>query len=178
MPILPRLFRLIGQLSCLALMLMTALASQAQTAYRWVDKSGKVHYSDQPPPPSETKDVQRKNFKLGNVIETSGPSYEALKAAQKFPLTLYTSTNCIENCKIARDFLSRRGAAFTEKVIKTPKDAADFKKATGSEELIVPVLQAGNKTQKGFEENAWHSLLDAAGYPPGSGNPPPKPPAN
>lgn len=174
MTILPRL-RLVA---CLAVLLLIALAAQAQTAYRWVDKNGKVHYSDQPPPPSETRDVQQKRLKAGNVIETSGPSYEALKAAQKFPLTLYTSANCIANCKIARDFLARRGVAYAEKVIKTPEDAADFKKATGSEELIVPVLQAGNKTEKGFEENAWRNLLDAAGYPPGREKALPKPQSN
>ncbi|MDD5175236.1 MAG: glutaredoxin family protein [Sterolibacterium sp.] len=170
----PRLVRL----ACLALMLMMAFASQAQTAYRWVDKNGKVHYSDQPPPPAETREVQQKKLKSGNVIETGGPSFDALQAAQKFPLTLYTSANCVENCKIARDFLARRGAAYAEKVLKTLEDAEEFRKATGSQELIVPVLQAGNKSEKGFEENAWRNLLDAAGYPPGSGKTSPKPQGN
>lgn len=160
-PSLPRL----AASACLALLLFASLNATAQTTYRWVGQDGKVHYSDQPPPPAETREVQKKKLKPGSVIETSGPSYAAQKAAQKFPLTLYTSPNCIDNCKIARDFLNRRGAMFTEKVLKTIEDAAEFKQSTGINELTVPVLLAGTKAEKGFEENAWRSLLDAAGYP-------------
>jgi len=171
---LPRL----AAFACLALLLSASLGVTAQTAYRWVGKDGQVHYSDQPPPPVETKAVQQKKLKPGNVIETSGPSYAAQKAAQKFPLTLYTSANCTENCRIARDFLNRRGAVFTEKVLKTLEDAAEYKQTTGINELTVPVLLAGTKVEKGFEENAWRSLLDAAGYPQDSGIPRPRPAEN
>ncbi|MFA7268451.1 MAG: glutaredoxin family protein [Sterolibacterium sp.] len=159
----------------LAALCLATLTAQAQATYRWVDKDGKVHYADQPPPPLENKEIQKK--KLGaNVVETSGPSYATQKAAQKFPLTLYTSANCIENCKTARDFLSRRGVPFAERVLKTQEDAAEFKQATGIGQLIVPVLLAGTKTEMGFQENAWRNLLDAAGYPQDSGTPRPKPP--
>ncbi|MCX7176759.1 MAG: glutaredoxin family protein [Proteobacteria bacterium] len=156
----------------LAALCLATLAVQAQTTYRWIGQDGKVHYSDQPPPPSDTKEVQKK--KLGaNVVDTSGPSYESQVARKKSPLTLYTSANCIQNCKIARDFLKRRGVAYTEKEIKTQEDADDFRKATGIEELSVPVLQAGSKAEKGYEENAWHALLDAAGHPRGQSKAPP-----
>jgi len=150
------------------LMLMAALSAQAQTAYRWIGKDGQVHYSDQPPPAPAARQLQQKKLS-GNVIETSGPSYAAQVAAQKFPLTLYTSPNCIENCRIARDFLSKRGVVFTEKALQTLEDAAEYKQATGINELTVPVLLAGTKVEKGFEENAWRSLLDAAGYPQDGG---------
>jgi hypothetical protein len=150
------------------LILMAVLSAHAQTAYRWVGKDGQVHYSDQPPPAREAKQLQQKKLP-GNVIETSGPSYAAQLAAQKSPLILYTSPNCVENCRIARDFLSRRGAAFSEKELKTVEDVTAFKQATGSAEAIVPVLMAGTKVEKGFEENAWRNLLDSAGYPQDSG---------
>jgi glutaredoxin len=163
---------LLARSTLLAALCVATLAAQAQATYRWVGKDGKVHYSDQPPAPAEMKEVQKK--KLGaNVVETSSPSYEAQVATKKSPLTLYTSANCIQNCKIARDFLKRRGAAFAEKEIKTQEDADDFRKATGIQELSVPVLQAGNKSEKGYEENAWSALLDAAGYPRGQDKTPP-----
>ncbi|MFA7280131.1 MAG: glutaredoxin family protein [Sterolibacterium sp.] len=156
---------------CIAcLLLMAALTAHAQTAYRWIGKDGQVHYSDQPPPAQEARQLQQKKLP-GNVIETSGPSYTAQLAAQKFPLTLYTSPNCVENCRIARDFLSRRGAPFSEKELKTVEDVTAFKQATGSSEAIVPVLMAGTKVEKGFEENAWRSLLDSSGYPQDGGIP-------
>ena len=147
----------------------TPLTTQAQAPYRWVAKDGKTHYSDQPPPPSESRDVQQKKLGVGSVIETGGPSYGARQAARKMPLTLYTSDNCKENCKIARDFLNRRGAPFSEIILRTPEDAAAFKQATGIEELIVPVLQAGSKSKKGFEDQAWGNFLDASGYPRSQG---------
>ncbi|MBI5923265.1 MAG: glutaredoxin family protein [Betaproteobacteria bacterium] len=152
------------------LLLITVMSAHAQTAYRWIGKDGQVHYSDQPPPAAETRQFQQKKLP-GNVIETSGPSYSAQLAAQKSPLTLYTSPNCVENCRIARDFLNKRGAPFSEKEIKTLEDLTAFKAATGSSEAIVPVLMAGTKVEKGFEENAWRSLLDSAGYPQDDGIP-------
>jgi hypothetical protein len=55
-----------------------------------VDKSGKVHYSDQPPP-KEIKKVDQPRLK-SSTIETSGLSYEAQEAVKNFPVTLYTTT--------------------------------------------------------------------------------------
>ncbi|TRZ58274.1 MAG: glutaredoxin family protein [Rhodocyclaceae bacterium] len=165
---------LLARSAVLAALCLSTLAAQAQATYRWVGKDGKVHYSDQPPPPAEIKEVQRKKLGPANVVGTSGPGYDAQVAAKKSPLTLYTSANCIQNCKIARDFLNRRGATFAEKEIKTQEDADDFRKATGIEELSVPVLQAGSKSEKGYEENAWSALLDAAGYPRGQDKTPPR----
>jgi len=162
-----RPFTLPAHSALLAVLCLATLTAQAQATYRWVGTDGKVYYSDQPPAPAEMKEVQKK--KLGaNVVETSSPSYQAQVATKKSPLTLYTSANCVDNCKIARAFLKRRGAAYVEKEIKTQTDADDFRKATGIEELSVPVLQAGNKSEKGYEENAWGGLLDAAGYPRGA----------
>lgn len=141
-------------------------AAAAESAYRWVGKDGKVHYSDEPPPPSETKKVEEK--RLGtSVIEGGGYSYEARRAAEDFPVILFTGDKC-DPCKDARDLLSRRGIPFSETNIKTPEDAAAYKAATGTDKLSLPTLVVGRKTQKGYEADGWNGLLDAAGYPPGS----------
>lgn len=145
------------------------LSAQAQAAYRWVDKAGHVHYSDTPPPPTEAQKVERKQINVNKVDEATGLTVAMRKAMQDFPLTLYTAPNCMENCKIARDFLGQRNIPYTEKSIQTRDDLDAFKKTTGIEEAIIPVLQAGGiggKVEKGFEENAWRRLLDTSGYPP------------
>ncbi len=153
-------------IGCAALIAtLFAAGAQAQTAYRWVDQQGKVHFSDQPPPAAEARNVQKQRLKAASVVETSGPGYDTKQAMREFPLTLYTSENCKEACKSARDFLTQRAAPYTEKVVRTAVDADEFRKATGSEELRVPVLMAGKKLEKGFEPGAWRNLLDAAGYP-------------
>lgn len=166
-PSLPPHFTRLACRVFLALLLPLSISCvvQAQTTYRWVGKDGQVHYSDQPPAPKDAKELQQKKLKVGNVIETSGPSYDTKKAAKDFPLTLYTSNNCKENCQQARDLLNQRGVPFKEKIIQTTEDATEFKTATGIADLAVPVLQAGKQTEKGFEENAWLRLLDMAGYP-------------
>ncbi len=143
----------------------------AQTAYRWVGKDGRVHYSDQPPPPVDAKDMKVQKLRGGNVVDTGGAfSYETQQATKNFPLTLYTSENCTDNCKMARNFLAQRGAPYEEKLIKTAEDLAEFKKASGSQEATVPLLMAGKRLEKGYEEGAWNRLLDGAGYP-AKGNP-------
>ena len=144
--------------------MLAGLGAQAQTTYRWVDKDGKVWYSDQPPPP-DAKNIQKKQLGSGNYVDTSTPSYSAQKAAQDFPVTLFTSADCGSECKIAREFLTRRGISFSEKLIRTVSDSVTFKKATGIDELIVPTLLVGSQAQKGYEEAAWSKLLEAAGYP-------------
>jgi len=143
-------------------------SAQAQAAYRWVDKAGQVHYSDVPPPPDESQKVERKQVSGNKVDETSTVSFAMRKAMQDFPLTLYTASNCKDSCKLARDFLGQRKVPFSEMNIQTSEDMEAFKKATGIEEVFVPVLQAGvgGKIEKGFEENAWRRLLETAGYPP------------
>lgn len=144
--------------------LILATSAQAQTAYRWTDKDGKVSYSDKPPP-SDAQNVQQKKLGTPNFVDTSGPSYNVRKAQQAYPVTLYTSVDCATECAIARDFLNRRGVPFSEKIIKTSDDSNDFKKITGINELAFPTLLVGDRVEKGYLEPTWNKLLDAAGYP-------------
>ena len=157
---------------CLLSMLAVSFFASAQPLYKWVDKSGKVHYSDQPPP-KEIKKVDQP--RLGtSTIETSGLSYETQKAAQDFPVTLYTTPDCSAGCASAREFLSRRGIPFRESRVVTPADGDAFKQALKTDKLLFPALTVGSQQQLGFEEDTWHSLLDVAGYPrtaiPGAAN--------
>ncbi len=177
---IPRISLRVSLHGSLLLSLLLAPPLQAQTTYRWVDKTGQVHYSDQPPPPEAVKNFEAKKLKGPNVIDTGGAfAYETGRASKKSPLTLYTADTCKEDCRQARDLLKQRGAPYNEKEIRTQSDADAFRQATGSQELFVPVLQAGGKTSKGFEEGAWNRLLDEAGYPArGDAKPPAAAPAN
>jgi glutaredoxin len=143
--------------------LMAATATEQQT-YRWIDKSGQVHYSDQPPLPSEVGSIEEKRLS-GSVIETSGPGYATRTAAANFPVTLYTATDCQSDCKQARDFLAQRHIPYTEKVIKSSEDAEAYKKVAGSSDVFVPSLSVGSQFQRGFLDSAWNAALNNAGYP-------------
>ncbi len=143
---------------------LLAADAAAQTTYRWLDKSGKVHYSDQPPPP-DIGSVDEKRLGKSSVIETSGPGYATRTAAANFPVTLYTSADCQDDCKLARDFLTRRRIPYSEKVIRNSDDAEAYKRATGATDVFVPSLSVGSQFQRGFLDSAWSALLDNAGYP-------------
>ena len=147
-----------------AFALCLALPLAAQTTYRWVDQAGRITYSDQPPPP-QIKGAEQRHLGSANAIATAGPDYATRAAAESSPVILYSSGDCATGCKAARDFLNENRIPYSEKTIKTPEDATAFKKATGSEEMLVPTLLVGTVSQKGFEDGAWRKLLDAAGYP-------------
>jgi glutaredoxin len=143
------------------IILCLALASTCASAeaYRWVDTQGRVVISDTPPP-GRARDVSR----AGSASETSdGLPYEVRRAAENFPVTLYTSADCASECKQARDFLNARGVPFTEKMLQTQEDLDELKKLVG--DAFVPALKVGKQGFRGFEPAAYNNLLDLAGYP-------------
>jgi glutaredoxin len=143
----------------LALVLLLCATASAHSAnlYRWVDKDGKVHYSDEAPPAAQK--VERKTLNSGR------PEGAATPADSRPAVVLYTAADCDDNgCKSARTLLSRLRIPYVEKALKTADDAAEYQKAMGSEAISVPTLLVGQKWQKGFEEKSWKLLLDSAGY--------------
>jgi glutaredoxin len=86
----------------------------------------------------------------------------AQRAQSKYPITLYTIPNC-EGCNGARSLLNARGIPFKEISLTDASQLDEFKKAVGGN--TVPAMIVGTTVQKGFEEGAYQSLLDAAGYP-------------
>jgi glutaredoxin len=136
-------------------------AAQGQQVYRYVDKDGKVVYSDRAPPP-DSKDVQAKRL-APNYIESSPANLATAQAQERFPVTLYTF-DCGEFCRSAEALLNRRGVPFSTVNVTDPKGAEQLKRLTG--ELTAPVLQVGDKLKHvGFNESRWNALLDEAGYP-------------
>jgi glutaredoxin len=136
--------------------------AQAPQVYRYVDPSGRVVYSDRPPPP-EAKGVQTKRVD-GNFVESSEPSVAAQMAADRFPATLYTF-ECGEVCQNAEALLNRRGVPYaTVDVQKDEQGMIRLRTLTGEERA--PVLTLGDKViVKGFSESRWQAALDEAGYP-------------
>lgn len=139
-----------------------SLAAAAQTnVYRWVDRDGKVHFTDTPPP----RDAVSASEKVmgGGAVDEGQVPYATQVAARRHPVVLYTGDDCDDYCGRARDLLSRRGVPFSEKnAQRSPKDADALKALIGA--LEVPVLLVGDNVVKGFNEDTWQSALDGAGY--------------
>jgi len=151
-------------LICLISLVALSTLANAQTAYRWVDKNGKVTYSDEPPP-KEIKKVEERNIGGNSTIETSELPFVTQKAAKDFPVTLYTSPDCGGDCNLAREFLNKRGIPFSEVSITTPEQGESFKKTFNASNILVPSLSAGSQKQQGFLASGWGGLLDNVGYP-------------
>jgi glutaredoxin len=136
-------------------------AAQAQQVYRYVDKEGRIIYSDRAPP-SDSKDIQAKRLSP-NFIENNDVPVATVQAAQRFPVTLYTFA-CGTVCQNAEALLNRRGVPFSTVNVEDQKGAELLLKLTGAQQA--PVLQVGDKLiAKGYNEARWTSMLDDAGYP-------------
>ncbi len=149
-------------LLCAALAL--ASMASAQTTYRWIDKAtGKTVFSDQPPPPGAAKDVETKEGKKAAEDKQQLP-YATKQAAEKYPVTLYTTADCTDACAGARTFLNGRGIPFSERMLQTQEEFDEAAKLMGNKSFI-PGLKVGSQTFAGFEKGSWDNLLDLAGYP-------------
>ena len=136
-----------------------ALSASAQL-YRWTDSSGRVHYTDTPPPPTATNVKQKTSS-----VADSGPSepFVLQQARRDFPVKLYSAPNC-QPCASARELLNVRGVPFSEvSVTNGPEYLEELQKTTGVSG--VPALVVGRHAQSGFEAGMYHRMLDEAGYP-------------
>jgi len=150
-------------------MLLSALllcgAANAQTLYRWVDKDGGVHYSQQKPPPSDAKSIEQKRLGPAPAADTESGQipFTVRQAMTNYPVILYTSPNCKSGCPEARALLQKRGVPFRDVGVFEQSMNDYLKKIAG--EALVPTLTVGSQVLKGFEENAFNETLDSAGYP-------------
>jgi len=146
----------------IAIFSVLSATSVAQQSYRWIDRDGKVHYTQTPPPPGAAKNVQKKSFDTGAAPVGALP-YAIQLAMKNAPVTLYTAPDCGAACSEGRKYLDRRGVPHKEISVTDEKGVEDLKRVSGK--ASVPVLLVGRDAQAGFEAGAWKDALDAAGYP-------------
>jgi len=143
-------------------LLLIALSTPALAQqYRWVDKDGRVQYTDTPPPAS-AKDIR----KAAPASEKAAPAavpYELARAQKDFPVTLYSAPNCKEGCTAVRDALNKRGVSFKEIQVWDAASNEELKRVSGG--TGVPVTLVGRSMHRGFEQEQFDALLDSAGYP-------------
>ena len=145
-----------------------AALAAAQELYRWTDEKGRTQITDTAPPPG-AKDV-RKIKPAGNTARPTTPGkpnaqlpFALARAMKEYPITLYTSPNCTDPCKAARDLLNKRGVPFNEVQVWEEESNAELKRVSGNTQ--VPALKVGSTVQSGYEPTSYGALLDSAGYP-------------
>ncbi len=148
------------RLACVGLLWIAGFA-HAQTIYRVVGPDGKVTFSDKPPISASNVTSTGSG---GKPLDIGGPVLpsELRQVVGKYPVTLYTSSNCAP-CGTGRTLLSGRGVPFTEKTVTTNDDAQALQRISG--ETSLPFLTIGGQQIKGYSDAEWTQFLDAAGYP-------------
>jgi len=141
----------------LALLAMS-MASPAWALYKVVGPDGRVTYTDRAPSDTPAQSLKSN----GSVSSTEGLPYELQRVVSRYPVTLYTGSNC-NPCDAARQLLKGRGVPFVEKTITTSDDIKALSRLEGTDQL--PVGRIGTKQLLGFNQSDWSSYVDAAGYP-------------
>lgn len=134
----------------------------AQQVFRIVGPDGKVTFSDQPPPVNSAVKVTLGAGPTGGGAAPSPLPFELKQVVAKYPVTLYTSVNCVP-CTSSRAMLSNRGIPFTEKTITTVDDSQALQRISGGNNL--PFATIGGQQLNGFSDSEWNQFLNAAGYP-------------
>jgi glutaredoxin len=140
----------------------TSAAALAQ-AYRWVDKDGRVHYSDTKPPPTATRSVEQISTQSGTVTSAQPLGYALQQAMKVNPVKLYTFSGCKTACADAKALLAKRGVPYTEISVDAPDKREELKRVSGG--TNVPVLVVGTTVKQGFEASMYEAALDEGGYP-------------
>ena len=134
--------------------LLCAVPAQADKVYKWVDESGRAHFSDRPPERGRAEEL---NIKIPSY---TGPAEVSRVATAQTGVKIFTTAKCVY-CKKAKDFLNKRGASYTE--LDVEKDAAakaEFKALGGRG---VPVILVGDQRMDGFNAGRLEGLLKGAG---------------
>lgn len=146
--------------STLAAALLLA-APSAHALFKVIGPDGRVTYTDRPPLASEGK-VMPVNSETGRASDPGLP-LALRQVATRFPVTLYTASNCGEACMLGRNLLGKRGVPFTERTAETDEEREAWTRLVGG--LEAPVLKVGEQTLRGYTPVAWDETLDVAGYP-------------
>lgn len=151
---------MIRTLSFAALALLAALPAVAQ--YKVIGPDGKVTYTDRPPTEQPGTVTPLRSTPTGPMANGTPLPAELRGIVQRFPVVLYTATNCTP-CDDARRVLKQRGIPLSERQVLSNDDLPALERLTGSR--AVPALTVGGQAASGYSESQWSNLLDLAGYP-------------
>jgi len=147
----------------LAFLLGCASATALAQTYRWVDKDGRVHYTDTPPAPAASRSVDKISTRSGTVSDAQPLGYALQQAVKVNPVKLYTYSGCNTACSDAKALLEKRGVPYTEISVDSADKREELKRVSGG--ANVPVLVVGTTVKQGFEAGMYNAALDAGGYP-------------
>jgi glutaredoxin len=150
-------------IACLLSMLVATAGLAVADMYKWVDETGKVHYTDSPPP---GKKAQKLDLKINSIAGppvvstfkggTSSKDISAVAAKVK----VYGATWC-GYCKRAKAYLQARGTPFEDiDVERSAQGKSEFRSLGGRG---VPVILVGDQRMDGYRQETLEGMLKHAG---------------
>ncbi|WP_163831169.1 glutaredoxin family protein [Spartinivicinus ruber] len=146
--------------AALLLTITTLLVSTANAEiYRWVDKNGKVHFSDKKPQhkPASTIDINQTNTYQNIELKPLGPSSVKSSNKRNRGVVMYSAEWC-GYCKVARNYFQSNKIPFKEYDIdKNEKARQEYQELGGKG---VPLILVGKKKMSGFTQQRFESLYN------------------
>ena len=132
----------------LILVVCMATPAAAESAYRWVDADGHVHFGDRPPAAANARPVQvRVNTYHSASIETLSPAAAARGSDQANTVVMYSASWC-GVCKQAKAYFAANQIAYQEYDIETSeRGRRDFEQLDGHG---VPIILVAGRRMNGF----------------------------
>tara|TARA_B110000503_G_scaffold139424_1_gene227783 strand:- start:187 stop:711 length:525 start_codon:yes stop_codon:yes gene_type:complete len=150
---------------CVMVMLALGLATQAIHAeiYKWVDESGKTHFSDAKPDNGSSEQVEVQVNSIDTVSISVSDFLESresrVDARARRQVVMYSAVWC-GYCKKARRYFQQQGIPFKEYDIETSrKGKRDYAKLNGTG---VPIIFVGQKRMQGFRAERFQAIYDQA----------------
>ena len=139
----------------LATLLIVAGPSYAEI-YRWVDKAGQVHFSDQKPINESVEEIQIDD-KISSYQDISYSNYkaEASKTTSKSKVVMFSASWC-GYCKKAETYFRKNNIQYTNYDIEKNSKGKRLYKQLGARG--VPVILVGTKRMNGFSESGFERL--------------------
>ncbi|MEH6617072.1 MAG: DUF4124 domain-containing protein [Porticoccus sp.] len=124
--------------------------------YKWVDKSGKVHFSDTKPTGGAVEQVE---VKVNTITSPSVSESDFLDALGRRKVVMYSAVWC-GVCKKARRYFQQEGIPFKEYDIESSrKGRQDFAKLNGRG---VPIILVGKQQMSGFSADRFKRMYAEA----------------
>lgn len=133
------------------LLLLTVSASPLAEIYKWTDKNGKVHFTDNPPNNQQVEKVEVK-INTYTAVEIK-PLVERL--GRKDKVVLYTAAWCGYCKKAKKHFQKKRIDYVAYDVEKSSKGKRDYKLLNAKS---VPIIIIGDKRMNGFSSTQFDKL--------------------
>ncbi|HVY04747.1 MAG TPA: glutaredoxin domain-containing protein [Burkholderiales bacterium] len=142
--------------------LFVVTAPSVADMYKWTDESGKIHYSDSPPPGQKAKKLDLKINSISGppVISAFSGTAASADRATAAKVKLYTATWC-GYCKRAKAYLQARKTPFQDFDVENSVQGRSEFKALGGRGI--PVILVGDQRMDGYSQEALDAMLKRAG---------------